>query len=122
MTTDAEHGIIGDRKDLARRQKFYGNNQFRLPVVDSYWELMKDQFVDTNVQILLFFATLSLVCSFWSTTPYKYLESVSIYFAVFFAAIIACTCDYTKSKQFVRLQQEIKNERVCVLRGQSGVT
>lgn len=122
LNTHTEHGIIGDKKDLTRRQTFYGTNQFRLPVIDSYWSLMKDQFSDTNVQILLLFATISLVCSFWSTVPYKYLESVSIYFAVFFAAIIASTCDYSKNKQFVNLQQEIKNEKVCVLRGQSGVT
>jgi len=56
------------------------------------------------VQILLLFATISLFCSFWSDVPYKYLESVSIYFAVIFAALIASSCDFSKSKQFVNLQ------------------
>lgn len=103
VCTDPENGIIGDKKDLTTRQSFFGENKFRLPVIDSYSKLLKEQFVDTNVQLLLLFATISLVCSFFSDVPYKYLESVSIYFAVFFAAAIASICDYSKSKQFVNL-------------------
>ena len=98
LCTDAETGIIGDRKDLIRRQKFYGKNQFKLPVIDSYWKLLKEQFADTNVQLLLFFATLSLFGSFFSDVPYKYLESLSIYFAVIFAAVITSICDFSKNK------------------------
>jgi len=52
----------------------------------------------------------------------KWLESVSIYFAVLFAAMIQTFCDWGKEKQFLRLQTEIMNEKVSVLRGQYGTT
>lgn len=52
----------------------------------------------------------------------KWLESISIYFAVLFAATVQTFCDWGKEKQFLRLQTEIMNEKVTVLRGQYGTS
>ena len=52
----------------------------------------------------------------------KWLESISIYFAVLFAAMVQTFCDWGKEKQFLRLQNEIQNEKVVVLRGQYGTS
>ena len=70
----------------------------------------------------MIFATISLVASFWSETPYKWLESVSIYFAVLFAAMVGSFCDYGKERQFLNLQGEIMREKITVLRGQYGTS
>lgn len=115
-------GIIGDVKDINRRKKFFGENERSLPNIRKYYEILWDQFDEFLVLLLLVFATLSLVASFWSPVPYKWLESISIYFAVIFAALIASLCDYGKEKQFLNLRAEIANEKITVLRGQYGTS
>ena len=69
---------------------------------------------------------MSLVVSLFSIgepgQEYKWLEAVSIYFAVAFAALIQALCDWGKEKQFLRLRSEIMNEKVTVLRGQYGTS
>ena len=75
--------------------------------------------------LLLVFATLSLVASLWSGDPdhpYKWHESVSIYFAVLFAAMVGSFCDYGKERQFLSLRSEIMAEKTTVLRGQYGTS
>lgn len=95
----------------------FGENERSLPKIRSYLEILWDQFDEFLVLLLLVFASLSLVASFWSDVPYMWLESVSIYFAVIFAALIASFCDYGKEKQFLNLRSEIMNEKATVLRG-----
>jgi Ca2+-transporting ATPase len=48
-------------------------------------------------------------------------EGASIYFAVAFIALFASSCDYAKEKQFLKLHDEVKNQEVCVIRGQYGL-
>ena len=88
---------------------------------------MWDQFDERYVQILLVFATISLLVSIFTkeqegVNNKKWLESISIYFAVLFAALVQTLCDWGKEKQFLRLQNEIQNEKVIVLRGQYGTS
>ena len=65
---------------------------------------------------MLIFATISLAVSIFSADK-KYLEAISIYFAVIFAGMIQTFCDWGKEKQFLRLRSEIMKEKVTVLRG-----
>lgn len=65
---------------------------------------------------MLIFATISLVVSIFSADK-KYLEAISIYFAVIFAGMIQTFCDWGKEKQFLRLRSEIMKEKATVLRG-----
>ena len=65
---------------------------------------------------------MSLGLSLWSEVPYKWLESISIYFAVLFAGMISSLCDWSKEKQFLNLRAEIMKEQITVLRGQYGTT
>ena len=88
----------------------FGENTRSLPRIRSYLEVLWDQCDEFLVLLLLVFATVSLVASFWSDVPYKWLESVSIYFAVAFAAMIQSLCDYGKERQFLNLRSEIMNE------------
>jgi len=97
LDTDRETGIIGDRKDIRRRQKFFGDNERTLPTIEPFYESLMEQFRDFNVKLLLVFATLSLILSIWGP-EYAWLESLSIYFAVFFAAAIGSVCEWSKNK------------------------
>lgn len=74
------------------------------------------------MQVLLILGTASLIISLFQDVKYKWLESVSIYFAVVFAGLIQTLCDWGKEKQFLRLRQEIMNEKVSVLRGSYGTS
>lgn len=69
------------------------------------------------MRFLLALAVVSLLFSFYSEEPYKWLESVSIFFAVSFAAFIQASCDYARDQQFLKLTREIRNEKVTVIRG-----
>ena len=100
----------------------FGENTRTLPNIRSYLEILWDQFQDWEYQLLLIFATLYLVLSFWSEDEYMWIEAISIHFAVLFACIIGSICDYGKEKQFLSLRSEILNERCVVLRGQYGTS
>ena len=67
-------------------------------------------------------ATVALAFALYSKTQYKWIDSVSIYFAVFFVVLISSTCEYVKDKQFLKLHTEIMSEKCTVLRGQYGTS
>lgn len=100
----------------------FGSNKRSLPTVRSFWAILWDQFDETYIQILLAFATISLLVSLFGGESYKWIEAISIYFAVLFAGIIQTLCDWGKEKQFLKLRAEIMNEKVTVLRGQYGTS
>ena len=82
------------------------------------WESLSDP----TLQILLLAATLTLIIGFFSRNPYSWIEAVSIYFAVAFIAIFASATNYAKEKQFLKLDEEVRNEEVNVVRGQYGLS
>jgi len=47
-------------------------------------------------QLLLVFATIQIIMSFSSSVPYHWLDSVTVGFAVLFAALMSSICDYGK--------------------------
>lgn len=93
-----------------------------MPTVRSFWAILWDQFDEFYMQVLLILGTASLVISLFQDVKYKWLESISIYFAVLFAGMIQTLCDWGKEKQFLRLRQEIMNEKISVLRGSYGTS
>lgn len=99
----------------------FGSNERSLPTVRTFWAVLKDQFDELYIQVLLIFATASLLVGFFSADQ-KWLEAVSIYFAVLFAGLIQTFCDWGKERQFLRLRAEIMKETATVLRGQYGTS
>ena len=99
----------------------FGKNDRSLPTVRSFWKILWDQFDEFYIQVLLIFATISLVISFFSPDV-SFIESLSIYIAVGFAGMIQTFCDWGKEKQFLRLRAEVMNEKCVVLRGQYGTS
>ena len=59
---------------------------------------MWDQLDEFYVWVLIIFASASFVLSFFQDQKGKWLESVSVFFAVLFAAAIQTLCDWGKEK------------------------
>jgi Ca2+ transporting ATPase len=51
-----------------------------------------------------------------------WIEGASIYLAIIIIVSISSLNDWVKDKQFVRLQNEVKNEKIAVIRGKLGAT
>jgi len=117
LATDAKTGIIGDSQDLERRMKSFGVNERSLPALRSFWTIMKGHLDDTLVYLLLIFAAISFVGSFWSEVQYAWLEGMSIVVAVAFMTSLSAICDYGKEQQFNRLRKELMKEKSKVIRG-----
>lgn len=94
-----------------------------LPNIRSFWAILWDQLDEFYVQLLIIVATILLLLSLGPEAPeYKWVESFSVYFAVIFACFIQTLCDWGKESQFLKLQGEIQDQKVTVLRGQYGTT
>lgn len=53
---------------------------------------------------------------------YPWIEGFSIMFACFFIALLSSLCNWGKEKQYLRLHDEIMNEKIGVIRGQYGLS
>jgi hypothetical protein len=51
-----------------------------------------------------------------------WVQGVSIYMAIFVIVAITSANDWMKDKNFVKLQSELKNEEIAVIRGKYGAT
>jgi len=120
LHSDKDTGIIGDEKDLSRRQALFGKHKIALPVIQTFYKLLARQFQDSNVVFLIWAATLYLIFSVFSSEAAAYIESLTIYSGLLFAALIAAICDWVKERQYLKLKDEINNQTVTVYRGAFG--
>ena len=109
LNTDKETGIIGDKKDVERRQKLFGKHSIALPKIQTFEVLLSRQFEDTNVIFLIWVSTIYLAFSFFSPSSTAYIESLTIFSGLMFAALISATCDWIKEGQYLKLKDEINN-------------
>jgi len=98
LVSDKESGIIGDEKDIERRQRIFGKNKIALPEITPFHELLANQFEDDNVIFLIIAATVYLGFSVFSKIGTAYMESLTIYVGVFFASLISAICDWIKER------------------------
>lgn len=120
LNTDKDTGIIGDKRDLERRQLLFGKHSIALPRIQSFWTLLARQFEDTNVIFLIWASTIYLVFSIFGSQSTAYVESLTIYTGLLFAAFISALCDWVKERQYLKLKDEINNQMVSVYRGAHG--
>ena len=71
--------------------------------------------------VLIIFGLATLVLAFFSSAI-VWVDSASILVAVLFAGLIQTFCDWGKEKQFLLLADEIKKDKVNVIRGSRGTT
>jgi len=109
-------GIVGDKIDIQRRKRVFGKNRIVLPKITSFTDLVAQQFEDQSVKFLVVAATVYLLLSLIDGSR-AYIESLTIYVGVYFAALVAAFSDYIKEKQFLGLKDQINKETVLVYRG-----
>lgn len=83
---------------------------------------MINQFEDMTLRVLLVAATLTFIIGMFSPKQYQWVEGASIYFACALIATFTAGCDILKERQFVKLDEEIRNQEVSVVRGQYGLS
>lgn len=120
LNTDKETGIIGDQKDIARRQLIFGKHSIALPKIETFFNLLARNFEDINVIFLIWSATIYLLFSMFSKSQTAYIESLTIYSGLLFSALISAFCDWVKERQYLKLKDEINNQTVTVYRGAYG--
>lgn len=109
LNTDKETGIIGDRRDIERRQAIFGRHSIALPTVESFYNLLARNFEDVNVIFLIWSATIYLMFSMFSKSQTAYIEALTIYSGLLFSALISAFCDWIKERQYLKLKDEINN-------------
>jgi len=72
------------------------------------------------VIFLIWAATAYFVLSAFSNNATAYIEALTIYSGLLFAAVISSGCDYIKESQHLKLKDEINNQTVPVYRGTNG--
>lgn len=118
LDTSPHTGIVGDKDDLERRRKVFGKHFIAQPTIESFfWVKLPRQFEDNNTIYLIWAATLYLAFGVFSNGSQTYIESLMIYFGVFFAAFIQAVCEYSKDKLWLNLQGEVNNQEITVYRG-----
>lgn len=120
MNSDPNMGIIGDDIDIKRRKRLFGEHFIALPKTETFERLLSRQFEDSNVIFLIWSATIYLILTFFGDNSTAYIESLTIYTGLLFASIISAFCDYKKESQYLKLKDEINNQRVVVYRGAYG--
>ena len=70
--------------------------------------------------MLIWTSTIYLLFSIFNEDPLAYVESLTIYSGLIFAALISATCDWIKERQYLKLKDEINNQMVTVYRGAFG--
>jgi P-type Ca2+ transporter type 2C len=100
----------------------FGDNSKKASRIRPYYKVLWEQFQDPTLQVLLVAATLTLLAGLYDTRSNSWVEGVSIFFAVFFIALFASGTNYMKEKQFLKLDEEVRNEEVNIVRGQYGLS
>lgn len=86
--------------------------------------MIKDQFKDPLIKILLLAAILTMIGSGfeYKSVLWGFVEGFSIIIATLFLVSIAAANDFNKDRQFLKLLDMVKDEKVAVLRGKVGLT
>jgi magnesium-transporting ATPase (P-type) len=104
LCTDKETGIVGNQTDIKRRQKVFGKNKIAIPTISSFFEILAIQFEEANTMFLIVVATIYLLISLFLGDPNTFNYCLTIFFGVFFAAILTALCEFIKQKQFLTLK------------------
>lgn len=84
---------------------------------------IKEALNDRILFALAIAAFLTIITGMISNGPaWGWVEGVSIYLAIFLIVTISAVNDWMKDRQFVKLQSDVKDEDIAVIRGKYGAT
>ena len=114
LGSDIRTGIIGDKEDIERRQRYYGSHTIAMPKIQDFSTILFMQFEDSNVIYLIWIATFYLVISMFSDEKSNknsngHIESLTIYFGLMFACLLSAYCDHKKQKQHLKIFDQVND-------------
>lgn len=111
------YGLEDDDNNLEERKKAFGTNKRREIKTKSVWEMIKEQFEDKILRILIAAALVSLAIGIWQEGWKKgWIEGLTIYIAVAIIITVTVANDYAKEKQFQKLMEARENQYCTVIR------
>ncbi|XVF66594.1 hypothetical protein PTKIN_Ptkin10aG0049800 [Pterospermum kingtungense] len=118
LGTDAEVGISGTTKDVARRREAFGSNTYKKPPTKSFFHFVIEAFKDLTIMILLGCAALSLGFGIKENGLKEgWYDGGSIFMAVFLVIVVSAVSNYRQNRQFDKLSNISNNIQIDVVRG-----
>lgn len=123
LATYPETGIMGDARDLKRREKTFGANSKPLPRVVSVLDSVKQEASNIIWLVLGASALFAGLCGlFVNDALQALLEAVSIVLIAILILVANAASDWHKDKSFVKLRSMVKDEKLIVIRGKHNAT
>jgi len=119
--SDERTGIMGDERDIKRRQSFFGPNKKPKPQLPPFLESFKDAIDDRIILTAAIFALLTLLVGL-IYDPTGAIDGIAILMSLLLMVFITSCNDWKKDTKFVELQQLGAQETVTTIRGKNGNT
>jgi Ca2+ transporting ATPase len=115
LNVNSQRGV--DSSDVARRRDEYGTNAPPAMETVGYLELLMEAFSDFTVLMLVAASVVSLVLAFaYEKTAGSYAEGFAILISVLIVTNVTAINDYSKQKQFQKLNATVEDYSVRALR------
>jgi magnesium-transporting ATPase (P-type) len=122
LASDPVSGIIGDSQDIHMRKSFYGTNDDLVSELPGLIASFKETLKDKIFFVVFVAAILSILIGEWQDFATGWEEGTSIILTLLVIVFVQSYVDYYKDKRLIKLQTELKNDRINVYRGKKGVT
>jgi magnesium-transporting ATPase (P-type) len=96
LKTDLHNGLEGDKADLEKRAKAYGQNMVPQPATKTWFFLFWETFEDQTVIILIVSAVVSLIVGLYESLTTGWIEGSAILAAVLVVAVVTACNNYVK--------------------------
>jgi len=120
LQSEAGTGIMGDERDLLRRETFFGKNKkpdFDIPpIIDSVKQVMSQKILKCVAAL----AIVSLITGEIYDPKDGWREGTAILFALFALVSISAWNDWMKDTLFSKIANKCRDEEVTVVRGKLG--
>lgn len=123
LCSEADSGIMGDSRDLKRREKnFKSNEKPALGAKISFCSSFIDALDQRIYFVLAICVLISIVTGMVNDPKLGWVKGVSILVGLLILVSVTSLSDYEKDKRFVQMSNLAKEEYLPVLRGKKGAT
>jgi len=103
LASEASTGIVGDEKDLARRNLVFGENTKPLPEQASFWGSIMGEIRNVMWVAVGISAIFAGLCGVFFTPEESALEAVAIIIVALLIILVSSGADWLKDSRFVLL-------------------
>lgn len=122
LGSEANSGIMGDSRDLARRVKNFQSNTKPKLNQARFWDSFKDEINSMIYFVLAILVLISIITGMINDLKFGWVKGVTIIIGILLLILITSCADYGKDKRYVEINELSKEEYLPVLRGKSGAT